>query len=96
MSRGLDVAAALEELGHLWPQHDGPAHIVVADRNLSDSDLRWCISQIDEGVYYTDRPFPGPSVAATRGVLDWMLTHTSEEDRLSFAEFGIRFEEDAS
>lgn len=80
------ITAAIEVLRDLWPNHDGPAHIVLADFNVDHDDIEWCIAQIDAGETYS-RHYPSghPVFAATRAVLEFLLT-VSEVDRVAWAE----------
>jgi hypothetical protein len=66
------VAWGLDVLEELWPYHDGPAHVVVADFNLEDRFLKSCIWK-DGDDTFSDY-LPGhPIFAATNAVLEWLL-----------------------
>lgn len=76
------IAASIDLLQHLWPGHDGPAHIVLADFNVRDGDMAWCIAEIDRGETYTDdvtRPAGHPVYAATKGVLQHLAEISAAE-----------------
>lgn len=73
------VRWGLEVLEELWPYHDGPAHIVVADFNLEDHLILACIQGIDAGETLSDYPVGHPIFTATRAVLEWMLTIPERE-----------------
>jgi hypothetical protein len=77
----------MHTLERLWPYHDGPAHIVVGDHNFEDVHIRWCIAQIDGGETYSDLEPWHPRLAATKAVLEFMLT-IPEDDRLEVVESG--------
>jgi hypothetical protein len=82
------VTLAIRVLEDLWPNHDGPAHIVLADFNVRDSDIEWCVAEIDKGETYTldaERPAGHPVFAATRAVLAY-LRGVPVEERLRWAE----------
>jgi hypothetical protein len=73
------VTSAIRLLQNLWPYHDGPAHIVLADFNLRDSDLQWVINEIDRGERYTDRHLPGDAIfEATRALMRYLLVVPEE------------------
>ncbi len=77
------VARGIEVLRDLWPYNDGPAHIVHADFNLTDSLIGACISSIDHGDTFSSENIPAgdPVYAATRAVLVWLLENTTEAER---------------
>jgi hypothetical protein len=79
------VVSAIRLLQTLWPHHDGPAHIVLADFNLRDSDLEWVINEIDRGERYTDHHLPGDAIfEATRALMAYLLA-VPEESREAWA-----------
>ena len=79
------VAWGLGVLEDLWPHHNGPAHIVVADFNLEDHLIQACIDGIDAGKTLSDYPVGHPIFVATRAILMWLL-EIPEGERLSWLE----------
>lgn len=77
------VAWGIAVLRDLWPYHDGPAHIVLADFNLEDDLIQACIAGIARGDTCSSEGFPPghPIYAATSSVLQWLLDNTSEDER---------------
>lgn len=67
------VAWAIEVLKELWPHDDGPGHIVYADWNFRDSDIEWCLGEIERGETYSDYPPDHPIFVATAALLRWLL-----------------------
>lgn len=93
-SLGLETrhVAAIQMLEMLWPAHDGPAHIVVADFNFEDHLIDACINGIDKGETYSDYPSGHPIYAATREVLAWWRRNTTEEQRLAWLDTGAPYD----
>ena len=74
------TAECVDLLRELWPCHDGPAHIVLADFNLTDPDIEWCMTACDEGEYSSeDLPPAHPRFAATKAVLGVLMSIPEEE-----------------
>ena len=84
------LTQCIDTLRTLWPCHDGPAHIVLADFNLRDQNIEWCLSQIEEGNTYSDLDISNPVFTATKAILEYMLK-IPEEVRLKWCDHSYEF-----
>lgn len=78
------LAEGLAMLARLWPNHDGPAHIVVADYNLEDHLIEACIRGCGPGENPLCNDYDStdyPVYAATAAVLQWILDNVTEAER---------------
>lgn len=81
------LAEGIGCLQDLWPYHDGPAHIVLADFNLENHFIEACIAgcapgqdSVSDSYDSTDHPV----YAATAAVLQWILDNVPEAERLAW------------
>lgn len=82
------LAEGIAVLRSLWPFHDGPAHVVLADFNLEDVFLRSCAEECGPGHDPLSHDYDStdhPVYAATSAVLRWILENTTEAERLAWA-----------
>jgi hypothetical protein len=64
-----------------WPDSEwGPAHIVLSDENVEDSDIQFCLAGIDN--YRPgdcSKEFPTEELAATKAFLESLLLIPEDE-----------------
>ncbi|MCR4340795.1 MAG: hypothetical protein NUW01_13015 [Gemmatimonadaceae bacterium] len=87
------VAGAVAVMRDMWPLSDGPAHIVIADWNLSDGTLGACLTSIERGETYSDYPPGHPIFAATSAVLQWLLDNVPEGERENWERYPLTIQE---
>lgn len=81
------LAQGIDCLRDLWPYHDGPAHIVLADFNLENHFIESCIAGCAPGQDPISNSYEStdhPVYAATAAVLQWILDNTTEEERATW------------
>jgi hypothetical protein len=69
----------IEDFTDEWPRSEfGPAHIVLADWNIEDSHIKWCIMLIDV-IMSGDASKLNKREKEMMEVVDWWRDHDIEE-----------------